>query len=108
MNHLLKGQIEHDIDLIGSAGGGGSWQALLGQGCDIGCFIIDWQAQVVTCPQGKFNQSWQFRREKYGHLYIQARFAPLDCRTCLCRLDCTKSKRGVRVSRSRSTGDRGI
>ncbi|MBE7467652.1 MAG: transposase [Anaerolineales bacterium] len=55
--------------------------------------MIDWQAQVVTCPQGKLSQSWQFRREKYGHLYIQARFAPPDCRACPYRLDCTKSKR---------------
>ena len=97
VDHLLKGETEHGIDLIGSAGGGGSWQALTGQGCDISCFVIDWQAQVVTCPQGKLSQSWQFRREKYGHLYIQARFAPPDCRACPCRLDCTKSKRGVRV-----------
>ena len=97
VDHLLKGQLDHHIDLIGEAGGGGSWQALLDEGCDISCFVIDWQAQVVTCPQGKFSQSWQFRREKYGHVYIQARFAPPDCRACPCRLDCTKSKRGVRV-----------
>ena len=51
----------------------------------------------MTCPQDKLSQSWYTRREKYGHDYIQARFAPVDCCPCLHRSKCTKSKRGIRT-----------
>src|SRR5262249_23729790 len=33
-------------------------QARAGQGFDRGGFTIDWDAQTVTCPQGKANASW--------------------------------------------------
>ena len=60
-------------------------------------FKINWDTQIVTCPQEHQSQSWHIRQEKYGHEYIEARFAPEDCRACLRRSKCTRSKRGVRV-----------
>ena len=97
VNHLLESQQQYQIDLIGPVPGGGSWQANREQGFDVSCFAIDWDNQVVTCPQGKLSQSWYRRQEKYGHDYIQVRFDPVDCRPCPHRSDCTKSKRGVRT-----------
>jgi transposase len=97
VDHLLESQQEYQIDLIGPVPGGGSWQANREQGFDVSCFAIDWDNQVVTCPQGKLSQSWYRRQEKYGHDYIQVRFDPVDCRPCPHRSDCTKSKRGVRT-----------
>jgi transposase len=89
---------QHDqIDLIGPVPGGSSWQAKRGQGFDVSCFAVDWESHTVTCPQGKTSQSWQSRREKYGHEYIQFRFSPSDCQACCHRSECTKSKRGVRT-----------
>jgi len=97
VDNLLDADHNHNIDLVGPVQGGSSWQANQGQGFDVSCFAVDWDNQVVTCPQGKFSQSWHMRREKYGHDYIQARFAPVDCCPCLYRSKCTKSKRGIRT-----------
>ena len=69
---------------------------LRGNRC-VSCFVIDWENQTVTCPQGQQSQSWHIRQEKYDHEYIEARFAPADCRACPHRSDCTRSKRGVRI-----------
>ncbi len=97
VDHLLDSQRHYHLDLIGPLAGGGSWQANGEQGFDVSCFTIAWDHQVVTCPQGKFSQSWHLRQEKYGHEYVQVRFAPRDCQACPRQSDCTHSKRGVRV-----------
>lgn len=97
VDQLLHSHCEHGVDLIGPVAGGGSWQAKAGKGFDVSCFAVDWQAETVTCPQGKTSQSWHIRQEKYGHQYIEARFGPSDCLPCAHRADCTRSKRGVRV-----------
>lgn len=96
VDQLLHSQQDH-IDLIGPISGGGSWQAKAGQGFDVSCFVVDWANYTVTCPQGKTSQTWNSRREKYGHEYLEFRFSPTDCRTCAHRPECTKSKRGVRT-----------
>jgi transposase len=96
-DQLLDSRRNYDIDLIGPVAGGGSWQGKADKGYDVHCFAVDWEAQMVTCPQGKTNQSWHLRRDKYGHPYLAIRFRPDDCRACASRSDCTRSKRGVRV-----------
>jgi transposase len=96
VDQLLHSQ-PHQIDLIGPLPGGSSWQAKTGQGFDLSCFAVDWDTHTVTCPQGKTSQSGHPHREKYGHDYIQFRFSPTDCQTCVHLSECTKSKRGVRV-----------
>ena len=96
VDQLLHSQQDH-IDLIGPISGGGSWQAKSGQGFDVSCFVVDWESHTVTCPQGNTSQTWNSRREKYGHEYIEFRFSPTDCRACAHRPECTKSKRGVRT-----------
>ncbi len=96
VDNLLDAQRDHKVDLIGPVGGGGSWQEKEGQGFGVHCFVIDWTAKTVTCPQGRRSKSWYIRREKYGHEYIAARFAPAECQTCTCQSACTRSKRGVR------------
>jgi transposase len=97
VDHLLDSQREHNVDLIGPVGGGGSWQANSGKGFDVSCFTVDWESQTLTCPQGKTSQNWRKRKEKYGHDYIEIRFTPADCQPCTHLRDCTRSKRGVRV-----------
>jgi len=96
-DQLLDSRRNYDIDLIGPVAGGGSWQGKAGTGFDVRCFAVDWEAQMVTCPQGKSSQPWHLRHEKYGHPFFEVRFHPADCRACGCRPDCTHSKRGVRV-----------
>jgi len=96
VDNLLDAQQQHGIDIIGPVGGGGSWQAKADKGFDVSCFAVDWENRIVTCPQDRQSQSWHVRHEKYGHEYIEARFAPSDCQVCPHRSDCTRSKRGVR------------
>jgi transposase len=96
VDQLLRSQ-QAQIDLIGPVPGGSSWQAKTGQGFDVSCFAIDWDTHTLTCPQGKTTQTCHPRREKYGHDYLEFRFSPADCHPCAHRLDCTKSKRGVRL-----------
>ena len=48
---LLDIGAEHEVELISPIRPDASWQAKAGQGYDISAFRIDWDAQVVTCPQ---------------------------------------------------------
>lgn len=97
VDNLRDAEQQHHVDLIGPIGGGKSWQVNAGKGWDVNCFSIDWDSQIVTCPQGHQSHNWHLRREKYGHEYIEARFSPDDCFACPHRSDCTRSKRGVRT-----------
>lgn len=96
-DQLLDSRRTYGIDLIGPVAGGGSWQAQADTGFDVRCFVVDWESQTVTCPEGKSSQTWRLRHEKYGHPFFEVRFRPADCRACGYRPDCTRSKRGVRV-----------
>jgi len=97
VDHLLNSRREHNINLLGPIGGGGSWQKNAGQGFDVSYFGVDWAEQTMTCPQGKMSQNWHLRREKYGHAYWEIRFNPADCQVCPHRAACTRSQRGVRT-----------
>jgi transposase len=97
VDHLLHSQQEHNLELIGPVKVDGSWQAQAGQGFEVRCFRVDWDQQILTCPQGNTSQNWRTRQEKYGHEYIEIRFSPADCHPCPHQPDCTHSKRGVRV-----------
>ncbi len=96
VDNLRAAEQHYHIDLLGPVSGGGSWQAVAGQGFDVSCFAIDWEQHVVTCPQGRSSQSWHVRQEKYGHEYVAVRFSPTDCGACAQRAACTRSQRGVR------------
>jgi transposase len=94
---LLHSQQQHQVDLLGPTAGGGSWQADAGQGFDVRCFAVDWEAHTVTCPQGKTSQSWKPGRDKYGHACCRISFASADCHACEHQRQCTQSQRRVRI-----------
>jgi transposase len=95
--HLLTSPNHYEIELLGPVRRDGSWQAKAGQGFDISCFGIDWQAQRVTCPSGRTSQSWRPRTDDYGHPVIEIRFARSDCLACPSRPQCTKGKTNPRL-----------
>ncbi|MDQ4075816.1 MAG: transposase, partial [Chloroflexota bacterium] len=70
-----------------------SWQAQAGQGYDLTHFQIDWEAQHVTCPNGKTSASWVLRQDKQGQPRYEVMFNSSDCAPCPARDLCTKSKR---------------
>jgi transposase len=89
---LHTSQNEYDVDLFGPVPPNSSWQAKAGQGFDLPCFAIDWQAQTVTCPQGRVSQSWHPGQDQKGNEIIKVQFGRADCRACDCRDLCTKSE----------------
>ena len=50
---LVESRSDHQIDLLGPLVPDPRWQARAGEGYDMASFQIDWDAQLVTCPQGK-------------------------------------------------------
>ena len=49
----MGSRFEHGVRLVGPVRPDVSWQAQANQGFDIAHFTIDWEAQQVTCPEGK-------------------------------------------------------
>lgn len=94
--HLVSSKHKHELDLCGPAPPDSTWQAKSKTGFDIPCFAINWQAQTVTCPQGKISISWHERKDKNKPV-IQVRFSSRDCVPCTSRSQCTRAKTGSRV-----------
>jgi len=81
------------IDLVGPTPPEPGWQAKAGEGFAASCFVIDWEAQQATCPQGKTSVIWKSTHDRQGHDVINIRFAQADCRECPVRSRCVSSKR---------------
>jgi transposase len=70
-----------------------SWQALANDGYALADFQIDYQAQRVTCPQGKNSIYWQQKEDRSHQPLIRAAFSARDCLSCSVRDSCTRQKR---------------
>jgi transposase len=55
-------------------------------------FIIDWEREQVTCPQGKVSVTWRAGRDEVGAPRITAVFSRTDCGACAARALCTPAK----------------
>jgi transposase len=91
-HELLQAREQYDIELVMPMRTDHAWQKTTG-GYDWRQFHIDWDAQQVTCPQGKTSGSWVLRRDKKGYPRYEVMFNASDCSPCLARALCTKSKR---------------
>ena len=72
-----------------------SAQARAGAGFDRTAFHIDWDAQQVTCPQGRRSASWSPCTQR-GTEAIVVKFPAEACQTCPARDQCTTAGRGGR------------
>ncbi len=72
-----------------------SAQARAGAGFDRTAFHIDWDAQQVTCPQGRRSASWSLCTQRGTEAIVVKFPAPL-CQTCPVRKQCTTAGRGGR------------
>jgi transposase len=54
--NLVKTQVSYGVDLVGPTLKTHWYQAQTGY--DLTQFSIDWQAEMVTCPQGRISSSW--------------------------------------------------
>ncbi len=69
-----------------------SWQALEQSGYDLTHFTLDWERQVVTCPQGKQSHPWKETTDRHGKVVWHTLFHVSDCVNCLARTLCTRSE----------------
>jgi transposase len=61
-------------------------------GYDLTHFDIDWEAETVTCPQGRTNSSWTPVQDA-GKSLIKVKFSQSDCKVCPARNSCTGTTR---------------
>lgn len=91
-DHVLTSQETYGIDLIGPLADDHSWQAKANAGFAAAQFVIDWEQQSATCPQGNTSVEWLPRPDDHGQISIQIKFAKADCGACPVRAQCTRSK----------------
>lgn len=99
--NLVKSE-DASIDLIGPVQQDSSWQARDPEAFDITCFIIDWDAQQVTCPMGQKSVTWSPSHDVNDNDVIHVRFARATCSACTQRERCTRAKKTGRSLKLRT------
>ena len=90
-DHLITSQKDHQVALIGPVADDNSWQAQAPEGYGVACFVLDWENQQATCPQGRTSTLWIPGHDRHAHEIIHIRFARGDCQECPVRANCTHS-----------------
>ena len=93
---LVSGPSEHHIDVVGPPLGSSSRQSRDNQGYDLHAFVMDWEAQQATCPQGHGSVKWTPGQSQSGISVIRIRFDKATCLVCAMRPACTSSKEAPR------------
>ncbi len=65
-------------------------------GFDADHFLIDWQHQQATCPEGRTSSSWTPAIDNRTNQVIKIKFSTTDCQGCPSRSLCTHSSRHTR------------
>ncbi len=73
---LVDSRNDHQVELIGPVGADQSWQAKAGDGFDVACFQVNWQAKRVICPHGEMSVKWSPSHDRHGNEVIHIEFAP--------------------------------
>ncbi len=94
---LVTSQKNYKIDLIGPAPDDSHWQARAGKGFSLADFKIDWDKEIVRCPNGKLSRTWKPRFNRYQKPVIHIAFQKSDCQSCPSVSNCTKAKGGFRT-----------
>ncbi len=69
-------------------------------GYDLTHFDINWEAETVTCPQGRISSSWTPVQDA-GKSLIKVKFSQSDCKVCPARACCTGTTRRTLTLHSR-------
>ena len=89
---LASSRAERKIRLVGPARPNSSWQFKAAQGYATPDFKVDWDAEQVTCPQGKRSVKWAIKKDSHGGDKVMVSFKKEECLTCPVRKLCTRSK----------------
>lgn len=93
---LVQSQTQHGITLVGPTRGNPTWQAKTAGAYTPEQFVVDWEKEQVTCPQGKVAPYWAERIDHNGKPCITVDFSTRDCHPCPVRALCTRKESGVR------------
>jgi len=88
---LLVSREDYALELVGPVLPNSSWQARAGQGYGSNCFVIDWEAEIAVCPEGRMSTVWRDTRDKHQQERVHIQFAIKECAACSQRKKCTKS-----------------
>ncbi len=89
---LVSARTEHGVDVVGPTFGSYSRQRLAGEGYDLHAFVIDWEQEQATCPQGQTSVKWTPGVNINGDPVVRIRFDKATCRACASRSACTWAK----------------
>ncbi|WP_331762123.1 IS1182 family transposase [Streptomyces anulatus] len=87
---LVSAQRDYGIEIVGPVQGSAAWQAKGDDGFMQESFTIDWQAQEVSCPNGKHSRGWSDSTSQTGAAVIRVWFSNKDCGPCPVRNQCTR------------------
>jgi transposase len=82
--------VSYEVDLVGPTLKTHWYQAETGY--DLTQFSIDWEAETVTCPQGRISSSWTPVQDA-GKSLMKVKFSQSDCQVCPSRTSCTGTTR---------------
>jgi len=94
---LVASRREHGVEIVGPVAQDPSWQMLDKAGFDKSLFLVNWDAEEVTCPAGKKSISWLPNTYPSNGTAFEARFSRRDCSPCSSRAQCTRSKQEPRL-----------
>jgi transposase len=89
---LVTSQEQYQVDLVGPAPVDPKWQARTDGAFDLTQFAIDWEAQIVTCPEGNTCRVWKPSQDAQGNDVIHIEFKRSDCVACPSRSRCTRAQ----------------
>jgi len=90
---LLSSQSDYGVNLLGPTRWDYHWQARSAEGFAARDFVVDWETQQVTCPQGRTSHSWTPYTNKHQSEVIKIQFSQQVCSQCASRPQCTRGRR---------------
>src|SRR6266568_3995273 len=93
---LEESQRDYHVDLVGPTRADYRGPARQKKGFDASHFLIDWQQQQATCPEGHTSISWTPAIDNRKNEVIKIKFSTTDCQLCPSRSLCTQSIRHTR------------
>jgi Transposase DDE domain len=88
---LVDSRERYHIELLGPTRGDNHWQAKAGTGFAAQDFVIDWEKQHASCPEGKLSNSWVPTIDRFKNAVIKVKWASSDCQACPSSAQCTRS-----------------
>lgn len=91
---LVTSQKKYQVKVVGEIAQDSSWQAKEAKGFDKANFLIDWEKEQITCPEGSHSVKWKETKHPRTIGAIKVKFAQNDCKDCQSQSLCTKSSEG--------------